>query len=644
MPPKNGLDERLVSATDVENQSGSSPEVTLEFANIRYVIGSGTKKEKPILRGVSGKAPPRTLLAILGPSGSGKTSLLNVLACRVPLSKKSSLTGTVLVNSTHPHTPVIPRVSGFVEQETALFENSTVVEVLSFCARLRMPKATAAMRADSVSRVMAELGLTHCATSIVGGLRTRGISGGERKRLTIGIELLCDPSVVFADEPTSGLDSFHAYRVMCTLRDLSRRGRTVIVSIHQPRSSIYQLFDNVLLLSSGSVAYSGEAGSALEQHFRAAGHEIPAAFNPADHLLDVVSVDPQEKESASRVEGLLAYWASHGGQPSLAEAVGRVADGVNATTTAGGLPLSMQQAAAAADGASCSRFFVAFGLLTRRTFRELTRNKIVLVIKYVIGIFMSIIFGLVYFRMDTSQKSIQNRTGILFFVAMNQAFSSTIDTAQQLPRQLVVVSRERASRMYPISAFYLANFVCTVPLEFFPQLINASIVYFMTGLRPTLEHFAMYVGVLVLECHCAIALGLLISASINSVNAAPKIAPLCVVLLLIFSGYLLNDDSIPVGFVFLKYPSFIRYAFQGLLVNEFKDAKFTGCTVDPSTKAILPPGCIMNGNLVLDRLSFGSVTVIGACINLGIILASFHALALLILACKRPRFLEIKSS
>ena len=114
--------------------------------------------------------------------------------------------------------------------------------------------------------------------------------------------------------------------------------------------------------------------------------------------------------------------------------------------------------------------------------------------------------------------------------------------------------------------------------------------------------------------------------------------------MLIFSGYLLNDDSIPVGFVFLKYPSFIRYAFQGLLVNEFKDAKFTGCTVDPSTKAILPPGCIMNGNLVLDRLSFGSVTVIGACINLGIILASFHALALLILACKRPRFLEIKSS
>merc|ERR1719440_675336 len=177
-----------------------------------------------------------------------------------------------------------------------------------------------------------------------------------------------------------------------------------------------------------------------------------------------------------------------------------------------------------------------------------------LVFKHSMGIFFACLFGLVYLQMDTSQTSLQNRTGIRFFVSMNQAFGSTIDTATLIPIQLAVVSKERAARMYGVAPFYLATFICSLPLEFVPQMGTAAIIYFLAGLRPGAGHFFVFLGVLTLANQCAIALGMLLSAAIRSVEAAPKIAPAVVVLFLMFSGYFLNEGSIPAWLVWLKVP------------------------------------------------------------------------------------------
>ena len=180
-----------------------------------------------------------SLLALMGPSGSGKTSLLNALAFRVPKGPGASVSGTIYANGEEVATPTkMSRISANVEQEDALFALSTVRETLTFAAKLRLPSdATAEEVEDAVSTVIADLGLVAAADTVVGNEMIRGISGGERKRVAIGMDLLHDPKLIFMDEPTSGLDAFQALNVMTTLKDLAvRKGRTVVASVHQPRS------------------------------------------------------------------------------------------------------------------------------------------------------------------------------------------------------------------------------------------------------------------------------------------------------------------------------------------------------------------------------------------------------------------------
>lgn len=163
-------------------------------------------------------------------------------------------------------------------------ETLTVLETLTFAAKMRLPRSMS--NADKIARVhsvMQELNLTHIKDTKVGGTVIRGISGGEKRRVTIGIELLSSPSVLLLDEPTSGLSSTDALNVANAIKDLSKKGRTVILTVHQPRSDIYELFDDLLLLSQGKVVYFGKAQSATS-YFEALGHETPVGWNVADYF------------------------------------------------------------------------------------------------------------------------------------------------------------------------------------------------------------------------------------------------------------------------------------------------------------------------------------------------------------------------
>ena len=283
----------------------------------RGLLGGGADAEaarnedvyKQILDDVVGEARKGELLAIMGPSGSGKTSLLNVLAGRIP--RGGELTGEILVDGVRKRDWRAPRagedgavhtgsaarfshVAAYVQQDDILFPQLTVEETFNFAAQLRLPRTmTAAMKSKIRDGIVNELGLRKCLGTMVGGAAQgagpirggRGVSGGERKRVNIGVEMIRLPSVLFLDEPTSGLDSFQAQNIVETMISLARNGRIVVSSIHQPRSSIYGLFDQLLLLDdSGREAYFGPAADAID-HFRAAGCACPRHFNPADFFL-----------------------------------------------------------------------------------------------------------------------------------------------------------------------------------------------------------------------------------------------------------------------------------------------------------------------------------------------------------------------
>ena len=613
----------------------------ISWQRICYTVQAGKKKERVVLHNVNGSIAPKQVLAIMGPSGSGKTTLLNVLAGRVPSAKHASLTGSVLING-HDLTAHTPKLSAYVEQHEALFALSTVRETLFFTAQLRLPSSTTrAQMADRVEATICELNLVKCADTLVGGVagagpQIRGLSGGERRRVTIGIELLNNPPIIFMDEPTSGLDSFQALAVIETLRSLADAGRTVLASIHQPRSSIYQMLDQVCLLAKGECAFFGAAGAPLAEHFERIGHPIPTSFNPADFIIDLISVDFRDPSAAEaseeRLDRVLGAWKEGN---AIAAPVASTA----AVSSSRDELLASLIGPPAGQATECGRGLVAFRLLTVRCLQELTRDRIALLMKYTAQTFFSLLFGVVYFQMDKSQTSLQNRTGILFFTAMNLAFGTTIDTSSVIPAQLAVVSRERAAHMYTILPYFLANWLCRVPLDVLPNMLFSAIQYNLAGLRSGTDHFFIFFGVIALELQCAVALGMLISALLPSVEAAPQLAPLVVVLFLTFSGYFLNEDSIPDWIGWMKHISFIRYAFQAFMINEFRGNEFE-CEFSDGT----PADVCLDGDAYLARLNFDDDTI-GACVALLVTLAVvLNGLAYAVLVLRRPRFLSLRSS
>lgn len=252
---------------------------------------SRSSREKSILNGITGMVCPGEILAMLGPSGSGKTTLLTALGGRL----NGKLSGKITYNG-QPFSGAIKRRTGFVAQDDILYPHLTVFETLLFTALLRLPRSlTRDDKVQHVEHVIGELGLSRCRSSMIGGPLFRGISGGEKKRVSIGQEMLINPSLLLLDEPTSGLDSTTAQRILTTLKKLATGGRTVVTTIHQPSSRLYHMFDKVVLLSDGSPIYNGPASAALD-YFSSVGFSTSMTINPADLLLDLANgnflIDP----------------------------------------------------------------------------------------------------------------------------------------------------------------------------------------------------------------------------------------------------------------------------------------------------------------------------------------------------------------
>lgn len=240
-----------------------------------------------MLNDISGEVPPKQTTAILGPSGAGKTSLLNILAGRASSTKRITITADIRLNnySVDPCDIEVRQMIAFVAQDDSLVGTQTPRESIRFSARLRLPRSTTAAELDGItSRMLSELGLTSCADTVVGHALLKGISGGERKRTSIGVELVVKPGMIFLDEPTSGLDSFSALQVCQVLKKVANAGATVMFTIHQPSSEVFFGFDQVILLNKGQVMYQG-AVTEVAEYFTTRGYPCPQTYNPADWIM-----------------------------------------------------------------------------------------------------------------------------------------------------------------------------------------------------------------------------------------------------------------------------------------------------------------------------------------------------------------------
>ena len=254
----------------------------MHFRNVSYHLN-----DKQILQGIQGVAQPGQVMAIMGASGAGKTTFLDILARK---NKRGATTGDFFVNGERVSDSDFKSVVGFVDQEDTMLPTLTVHETILTSALLRLPKEMGqSTKETKVYEVERQLGIYHIRNQLIGSEegKGRGISGGEKRRVGIACELVTSPSLLFLDEPTSGLDAFNAFNVIECLVTMARTyNRTVIFTIHQPRSNIVSLFDQLVLLAKGRAVYSGSMAK-CQQYFDSIGYSCPPGFNIADYLVDL---------------------------------------------------------------------------------------------------------------------------------------------------------------------------------------------------------------------------------------------------------------------------------------------------------------------------------------------------------------------
>jgi ABC-type multidrug transport system ATPase subunit len=229
---------------------------------------------KEILKGITGIIKHSRVTAIMGASGAGKTSLLNILACRIDRKKNVKISGDVLINGRPYEYKIFGDFANYVMQNDILMQTLTVRETLEFAASMTLNK-TKQQRDAIIDKLLNDLKLEKCADVLVGGNELKGISGGERKRTSIAFELVSDPQVIFLDEPTSGLDSLTAFVIVWYMKKLAAsRNKTVAMTIHQPSSEIFHLFDDFIFIVAGRLVYQGLASKSVD-YFTSLGFRCP---------------------------------------------------------------------------------------------------------------------------------------------------------------------------------------------------------------------------------------------------------------------------------------------------------------------------------------------------------------------------------
>ncbi|XP_056155975.1 broad substrate specificity ATP-binding cassette transporter ABCG2-like isoform X2 [Lampris incognitus] len=457
----------------------------------------------------------------------------------------------------------------------------TVKENFSFSAALRLPPSVSQReKEEKVDRLIQELGLTKVTHSRVGTQLIRGISGGERKRTNIGMELIIDPPVLFLDEPTTGLDASTANSVLLLLKRMANHGRTIILSIHQPRYTIYRLFDSLTLLVNGKQVYHGPAQSALE-YFSQIGYTCEPHNNPADFFLDVINgdstaialnSDPQDLDtetvSNSRrgiEERLVEEYRNCNYYKETKAELERIILGKETSTRPPFRTITYT-----------TGFLTQFRWVLKRTFKNLMLNPQTSVAQIAVTTFLALIVGSIFYDVQDNQSGVQNRFGALFFITVNQCFSS-LSSAELFIAERKIFTHEYISGYYRVSVYFLSKILSDIlTLRTVPAMIFSCVAYFLVGFKATVESFFLFMFSVVLVAYAATSMALAISADQTVVAIANIFMTIACVFMMIFAGLLVNLPSIPVWLSWLKYFSIPRYGLTALQINEFVGLKFCG--------------------------------------------------------------------
>jgi ABC-type multidrug transport system ATPase subunit len=603
----------------------------LQVSELQYTLNTpvfGAADEmtrRDILHRINFTVHSGDVLAIMGPSGAGKTTLLDLLSAR---AKSGVVGGSILlnrtvVNTTGAHAAQYRNIIGYVSQEDTLLPSLTVEQTIFYAAQLKLPTALSRNTVRRiVRRIIETLKLQHCAQTLIGGDTTRGISGGEKRRVSIAVELLANPRILYLDEPTSGLDTVSAKRVIEAVVELAKDSPMrvyaphyfsfrpiVIFSIHQPSQEIYELFDKVLLLSRGMSIYCGPAAAAaatIEQRVTAAfGHtrDVPRKElhnNQAEYVMkveemldDAVRAELQEEDAHDNTMNATSY--NNNGPPPTP-----VRTAVPPCRTPGSPPpRTPSESASRTDlyisdmvtGEDILATTFGFRMYYANTYQQLhlliSRSLTCLVGSFHLVMCHSAVVAclatlmcVLYHQQALDLPGSLNRAGSVSFLLLVTSFVS-LSCLEQLILERKLFNVERENGFYTTWPYLISKIVVDIiPLRIIPAMVLASVIYFPMGFRVDAGvHFFYFILIIVLFSVCITMMILCIGIISGSFGAAALLSSVFILWNFVFGGALVQAETIPSSLRAFKSLSPFFLAFEPLMVNELNEQR---CVFSPT--------------------------------------------------------------
>ncbi|XP_063822397.1 ATP-binding cassette subfamily G member 4 [Ostrinia nubilalis] len=522
--------------------------VDLHFSNITCTVNLGFNKgSKQILHGVHGRLRPRQLIAIMGPSGAGKSTLLDVLSGY----RISGVGGAVFVNGRGRIMKNFKKMSCYIQQDDRLQGLLTVGENMALAADLKLPTTMDKYgKGEIIEDILTNLGLYE-------HINTRGaqLSGGQKKRLSIALELINNPLVMFLDEPTTGLDSSSCSQVVQLCRNLAHQGRTIVCTVHQPSASLFALFDHVYILAAGQCLYQGTTQN-LVPYLKGAGVPCPIYHNPADYVIELACGeygDDKIQILTSKAEnGRSLDWFEEPETIPTMEALRKMC------------PLSVlrdQDTGPADEETSQSN---QRSVLIKRGFLKAKRDSTMTHLRIIVNVVVGIMLGMLFIDAGNEGSRVIENYNLLFAILMHHMMSPMMLTILTFPSEMSILSKEHFNRWYSLGSYYISITIVDLPISIFACAIFSVIVYTMSAQPLDIVRFSMFFVISLYTVLVAQSFGLMIGAAFNVVNGT-FLGPTLSVPMMMFAGFGVTLKDLPPYLYWGSYISYLRYGLEGFV-------------------------------------------------------------------------------
>ncbi|KAF4391505.1 ABC transporter G family member 20 [Cannabis sativa] len=565
--------------------------------DIETSLCKNNNNTKILLNGISGEAREGEIMGVLGASGSGKSTLIDALADRI---SKESLKGLVSLNGEVLESRLLKVISAYVMQDDLLFPMLTVEETLMFSADFRLPRSLSKSKKRArVQALIDQLGLRNAAKTVIGDEGHRGVSGGERRRVSIGIDIIHDPIVLFLDEPTSGLDSTSAFMVVKVLKRIAQSGSIVVMSIHQPSYRILSLLDRLIFLSHGQTVYSGSPAN-LPLFFSEFGHPIPENENRTEFALDLIrELEETPGGTKSLVEFNNSWQAKTNDENNPNRTTNRpklsLKDAINASISRGklvsGAPKDPNNTTTTGSFPTFANpFWMEMVVISNRSVTNSRRMPELFGIRLGAVLVTGIILATMFWNLDSSPKGVQERLGFFAF-AMSTTFYTCAEAIPVFLQERYIFMRETAYNAYRRSSYVLAHSLISIPSLVFLSLTFAATTFWAVGLAGGLSGFFFFFFTIFAAFWAGSSFVTFLSGVVTHVMLGYTVVVAILAYFLLFSGFFISRDRIPPYWLWFHYISLVKYPYEAVLQNEFDD----------------PIKCFVKGIQIFDQSPLGAV-------------------------------------